>query len=320
MKTFNHRTKTHLLIYIFLVGALALSSACSFENLSGTKNISAAQPENQTPQTKGGAANAANQSESRETSETDATDAEGTFKLNNHRAGSEGYENSLIVEKAENGKMRVSFEGTFFYRANGAESFHEASAYGTLQVSGNVAKGKLTEEGSDNKCSIELNFTGEERVSLKSASCDLNVTPDGVYQKGAASTDNLDADVVENDRRRNSSDNDGDRPFIQYDQSGEANGIVNLMERDGERVGCEEDVMNYVGEVKKVDYVGDYVYEFTLESDNRRPQRIALALAAEDRLPFDDVRAIIRRGNHLEVTFIYCGNAGIATPTAIYKR
>ena len=68
------------------------------------------------------------------------------------------------------------------------------------------------------------------------------------------------------------------------------------------------------------DYVGDYVYEFTLASDNRKPQKISLALAAEDRLPFDDVRSIIKRRNHLEVNFIYCGNAGIATPTAIYKR
>ena len=303
-----------------LAGVLALGSACSFENLSGDKNVSAAQAETQTPPTNGGAANSSNRSESIEKAETRAADVEGTFKFNNHRAGSEGYENSLIVEKAENGKMRVSFEGTFFYLANGAESFHESSAYGTLTVDGNVAKGKLTEEGSDNKCSIELNFTADARVNLKSSNCDLNVTPDGVYKRGAASTDNLDADVVEQDRRRNSPEDDGDRPFVQYDGSGEANGIVNLMQRGGERVGCEEDVMNYVGEVKKVDDIGDYVYEFTLESDNRRPQRISLALAAEDRLPFDDVRSIIRRGNHLEVTFIYCGNAGIATPTAIYKR
>src|SRR5215203_2857989 len=129
-----------------------------------------------------------------------------------------------------------------------------------------MSRGRLAEEGSGNGCAIELNFSGE-RVNLKSSNCDLNVTPDGVYKKVVEDkSNNLDADVVENDRRKNSAD--GDRPFVQYDQSGEPNGIVNLMQRGGERVGCEEEVMTEVGEVVKVDYIGDYVYEFTLASDN----------------------------------------------------
>jgi hypothetical protein len=304
-----------------LIGFLGAGSACSVGKLAGSKDMSAKPPENQASKTE--AAEASGSSNQASPEQTNApADVEGTFVLNNHRRNQEGYENSLIVEKPENGKMRVAFEGAFFYRANGAETFHESSAYGTLTIDGSVARGKLKEEGSDNNCSIELNFTANERVNLKSSNCDLNVTPDGVYKKGAPDPEkNLDADVVEQNRRQNSDDdNDPNRPFVQYDQSGEPNGIVNLMERMGERTGCEPDVMNYVGEVKKVDYIGDYVYEFTLLSDNRKPQKISLALAAEDRLPFDDVRSIIRRGNHLEVTFIYCGNAGIATPTAVYKR
>jgi len=320
VKTFNFQTRTHLLIYILLLGILGGGTACNLANLAGNKDLSTARSENQTPKTDGAeAAGSANQTQPAETAETDTPDVEGTYKLNNHRDGQEGYENSLVVEKAEKGKIRVAFEGTFFYQANGAETFHESSAYGTLTINGNLAKGKIKEEGSDNNCTIELNFAAGERVNLKSSDCDLNVTPDGVYRKGAPDTeDNLDADVVDKNRRQNS--DDGSRPFVQYDQSGAPNGVVNLMERDGEREGCEEDVMTYTGEVVKVDYVGDYVYEFTLASDNRKPQKISLALAAEDRLPFDDVRSIIKRRNHLEVTFIYCGNAGIATPTAIYKR
>jgi hypothetical protein len=319
VKPFNFQARTHILIFTLL---LTLSGGgCNLSNLAGNRDLSAPRSENLTPAAeKSGESSAANAARPEE-NDVVADNVEGTFYLNNHRPGQEGYENSLIVEKPESGKMRVSFEGTFFYQANGAETFHESSAYGTLTVTGNVARGRLKEEGSDNNCTIELNFAANGRVNLKSANCDLNVTPDGVYKKGAEDkSKNLDADVVEQDRRQNSDDNDPNRPFVQYDQSGAPNGIVNLMERDGERVGCEEDVMSYTGEVKKVDYIGDYVYEFTLSSDNRKPQKISLALSSEDRLPFDDVRSIIRRGNHLEVTFIYCGNGGVPTPTAIYRR
>jgi len=314
VKSFNLQNFIHLLLFTLLA---AVGAGCNLSNLAGDNNVSAARSENNAPQVSSAdASGSANQAESQET--TDADEIEGTYNLNNHREGADGYENTLSVEKPAGGKMRVSFEGTYFYRANGAETFHESSAYGTLTVNGNVARGKLKEEGSDNGCTIELNFSAM-RVNLKSTSCDLNVTPDGVYRRGAEDkSKNLDADVVEQDRRRKSPDNN--QPFVQYDQSGEANGIVNLMERMGEREGCEEEVENYVGEVVKVDYIGDYVYEFTLSSDNRKPQKISLALAAEDRLPFSEVRSIIKRGNHLEVTFIRCGNAGIATPTAIYKR
>jgi hypothetical protein len=315
VKIFNLQLRAHLFAYVLLAAALCAGAACNVSNLAGSKDISA-RPENPPAEKK--AAEVSGASNQAEPEETNIDDVEGTYRLNNHREGEEGYENTLVVENPAGGKMRVSFEGTFFYQANGAETFHESSAYGTLNVTGNVAKGNIKEEGSDNNCSIELNFS-KERVNLKSANCDLNVTPDGVYQKGAKDkSKNLDADVVEQDRREKS--DGGDRPFVQYDQLGEPNGIVNLMERDGERVGCEPDVMTYTGEVVKVDYIGDYVYEFTLKSDNRKPQKISLTLAAEDRLPFDDVRSIIKRGNHLEVRFIYCGNGAIPTPTAIFRR
>jgi hypothetical protein len=320
VKTYNFQTRTHFLIYILLLGALGAGSACSLNNLSGSKDISAAPSENQSAKTDAAGISGSSNQSPPEKSDA-ALDVEGTYRLNNHRNGQEGYENSLIVEKDGKGKIRVSFEGAFFYQANGAETFHDSSAYGTLTIDGNVAKGRLKEEGSDNNCPVELNFAADERVSLKSSGCDLNVTPDGVYQKGASRReDNPDADVVEQNRRQNTDNDDANRPFVQYDQSGEPNGIVNLMERDGERVGCQEEIMTYTGEAIKVDYIGDYVLEFTLASDNRKRQKISLVLASEDRLPFDDVRSIIKRGNHLEVTFIYCGNAPIATPTAIYKR
>ena len=319
MKSYIFQKRANFIIHLLLIGLLAVGSACNLAGLEGGKNMSGPRAENPTPNPSEETGKAGASSETQTKEPANADNLEGTYVLNNHREGADGYVNNLIVENPENGKMRVSFEGTYFFQANGAETFHDSSAYGTLTLKGSVASGKLIEEGSENGCTIELNFAAE-RVNLKSSNCDLNVTPDGVYRKGAEDkSKNLDADVVKESRRQNS-DDDGNRPFVQYDQSGAPDGIVNLMERDGERVGCEEEILSYTGEVVKVDYNGDYVYEFTLKSDNRRPQKISLVLAAEDRLPFDDVRSIIKRGNHLEVTFINCGNAPIATPTAIYKR
>lgn len=307
---------THLLIFTLL----ALGAGCNLANLAGDKNISAARSESDAPKTGAGDASGA----ADRTEEKDTNDIEGTYNLNNHRKGADGYENTLTVEKPENGKMRVSFEGTFFYQANGAETFHESSAYGTLTVNGNVAKGNLTEEGSDNGCRVELNFTADERVNLKSSDCDLNVTPDGVYQKGAEDkSKNLDADVSKQDEKIDDAGVKADEyydPFIQYDDAGTPVALVNLLERKGERADCGEEVKTFTGKVLTVVSEGDFDFEFTLADGNRKRQKISLLVSPDDKLPYDDLRSLIKTGNNLEVRFIYCGNGGYATPTAVYKQ
>ena len=312
MKSFYFQTFKSLLLFTLL----AAGAGCNLANVAGDRNISAARSENNAPRTAGGdASGAANQPEETNNS---ADALEGTYILNNHRRGEDGYENTLTVENPENGKMRVAFDGTYFFQANGAETFHESSAYGTLNVSGNIAKGKLTEEGTDNGCAIELNFSAD-RVNLKSSSCDLRVTPDGVYRRGEADkSKNLDADVVEG--RTRPTDDGGNGPFIQYNDAGEAVALVNLLERPGERADCGEEVQTFTGKVLSVVSEGDYDFEFTLANGNRQRQKISLLVSPDDRLPFDDMRALIKTGNNLEVRFIYCGNGGYATPTAVYKQ
>ena len=321
MKSFNFQTRASVVIHILIFGLLGGGSACSLSNLAGGKNISAARPENQPAKT-GSAEQAGSANQALPEDNRAAPDVEGTYGLNNHRDGKGGYVNNLTVEKSDKGKLRVSFEGTFFFEANGAETFHDTAAYGTLTLKGNVASGKLTEEGSENGCPVELNFDGE-RVNLKSSNCDLNVTPDGVYKKGAGNATTGDTDASNPDKSIEQGRVKADEyydPFIQYDSAGKPNGVVNLMERIGEREGCGEEILRFAGKAITVETDGDYSFEFTLVNGNRKRQKFSLVVTAEDRLPYDDLRSIIAEGNNLEVTYINCGNAPIATPTAIYKQ
>ena len=240
--------------------------------------------------------------------ETPLLNVQGKYFLNNHKPDSEGYENSLTVTQ-NGGKIRVTFEGTFFFMASGAETFHDTIAEGSLQLNGNTARGKLIEEGSGNSCSIELNFSAEH-VNLKSSNCDLRVTPDGVYKKNTGDA------MPENTPEENGSD----EPFIRYDQNGTPNSIVNLMEREGERTGCEKEIWSFNGKVLSVESPDERVYEFTLVSSDRKRKKISFVIGKNDDLDPEDVRSIIKIGNNLEVTYINCGNAPIATPTAIYKQ
>src|SRR5215203_1499355 len=185
-----------------------------------------------------------------------------------------------------------------------------------------MSRGRLAEEGSGNGCTIELNFAGE-RVNLKSSNCDLNVTPDGVYKKGAGNQTRADSDDSKREQELEQGRVKADEyydPFIQYDDAGAPNGIVNLMEREGERDGCGEEVQVFTGKVITLTNEGDYDYEFTLVDSNRKRQKISLVVAADDKLPYDEMHSLIKTGNNLEVRFIYCGNGGFATPTAIYKK
>ena len=308
MKSFNV-----LIIHVLLFGLLG-SSACSLANLAGGNTVSASRSENSAPKAD---AEKANSSDQAQTKEPDAADVEGTYNLNNHRAGKGGYVNTLIVEKSDKGKISVSYEGTYFYDANGAETFHNTEAEGNLTLKGNIARGKLI-EGGENGCMVELNFAAE-RVNLKSSDCDLNVTPDGVYKKGEEETSGkLDADVVQG-KTPQKPDNPG-AAFIQYDNAGAPVALVNLMEHEGEREGCGEEVQTFTGKAITVQSDGDFDFEFTLVNGSRKRQKITLVVVSDDKLPYDDLHSLIKTGNNLEVRFIYCGNGGFATPTAIYKQ
>lgn len=116
---------------------------------------------------------------------------EGVYKRHDRRPDREGYENALTVKPGTGGRVHLDFEGTFFFKANGAETFHETAAEGDLAVKGSRAAGRLVEEGSGNDCTIELAFAAD-RVTVKSSDCRLRVTPDGVYRRDATGSQTAD--------------------------------------------------------------------------------------------------------------------------------
>ena len=323
MKSYKQKKRFAVIGNFLLICFLFGNLACHSASLASEKNVSNATIENR--QSNSGAAVASSYSPAKKS----ALKVAGTYELNTYRVGKEGYVNSLTVTEKAGGKISVSYEGTFVFPANGAETFHEAEASGDLTLKGNQASGKLIEEDSESGCQISLNFTSE-RVNLKSTNCDLRVTPDGDYKRVSdkeAQDENADVSdddtVVEKEdvsEQTNDSADASQTPRIQYDADDNPTDIINLMEHEGEREGCGEEILTFTGKALKVDYQGDYVYEFTLADGNRKRQKFALVIAVEDRLPVADLRSIIKVGGNLEVRYINCGNAPIATPLAIYGQ
>lgn len=315
-----------LILYIFAGGSACYSAKGNEKTFSentnvqfaenGSKNIS---PEVTTKKAK---------------TETSVSEVEGWYQLKNYRAGKGGTVNLLIIKKLKNGNLSVSFEGTYAYQANGAETFHESEAAGELQLKGDEWRGNLNEEGiGETKCLVALNFSAG-KVTLKSSECGLNVSPDGIYknippqEEDETSAQTTDENSAENDENSNENTENADEveesnadqsPRIEYKGKTPA-AIVNLMAHEGEREGCETDALGFYGKVLKVYSAGDYDFEITLADDNGKRQKFSLVLAAEDKLPFKETRQIIKTGNYLEIAYLNCGNAPIASPTEIYLR
>src|SRR6266850_5351060 len=129
----------------------------------------------------------------------------GSYVYKTYRKGKGGFENHLTITKAARDKVHISFEGTYFYMAGRDETFHEGSGEGEGQVNGNVLTATLSEEGGSGTCRITLTFnetlvTNEYTVTvkIKSAQCQLNVSPEGLYRKEAGSKRKTEASAFAN--------------------------------------------------------------------------------------------------------------------------
>jgi hypothetical protein len=115
----------------------------------------------------------------------------GKYILHTHREGKGGFVNELEVENLAKGKLKVVFNGTFFYMAGRDETFHEGSGEGEGVLNGAVGS-VILDDRAGGKCWLTLTFSVNQ-VTVKAARvCGLNVDPNGVYTKtgGPTSTDN----------------------------------------------------------------------------------------------------------------------------------
>jgi hypothetical protein len=113
------------------------------------------------------------------------TDYAGQYIFKDYRKGKGGYENHLEITNAASGRLHVNFELTYFYMAGRSETFHEGSGEGDGQLRGSVLSATLS-DGAGGSCRVTMTFNpSTESVSVKSAQCQINVVPDGVYTKEA---------------------------------------------------------------------------------------------------------------------------------------
>lgn len=108
-----------------------------------------------------------------------------TYHYKTYRPGKGGYDNTLKVEDQGGGKLHISLEGAYMYRANGAETFHEGDGEGEATMLGNRATGSVL--SGDSPCRVVISFEGDKARVKMGNDCDNNFyILDGTYIKEKA--------------------------------------------------------------------------------------------------------------------------------------
>lgn len=165
----------------------------------------------------------------------------GTYRFSNHRRGRGGFENVLSVELDRFGKLYISFEGVYFFLAEGKEDFHNASAKGKFLFQGTMANGIFIEKDNGNGCRVQLPFLNQT-VTVASSNCDMTVPPDGTYQKTDAVPTSIKR-IVSKNKKQPAHDNT--KPFVQLDENENPVAVLNLMSSAEEREGCGDNTLSF---------------------------------------------------------------------------
>jgi hypothetical protein len=105
----------------------------------------------------------------------------GKYNYKTYKNG-EGYDNSLEITDAGEGKLDVFISGTYNYTNDGNESFHEAEGKGDATFRGNTANATLVDEAGE-PCRATITFRANEATVKIPASCQFNIALDGVYKR-----------------------------------------------------------------------------------------------------------------------------------------
>lgn len=119
----------------------------------------------------------------------------GTYHYKTYRPGKEGYDNTLEVEDKGRGRLHVTLNGNYIYKADGAETAHEGGGEGDATLRGNIATARVTPDGGGEPCRVLIIFDEGEAGVKADSSCSFNVELDGTYrnQKAGAARKGVDA-------------------------------------------------------------------------------------------------------------------------------
>jgi hypothetical protein len=187
-----HKTFRNLTFYGFIFLSLMSGAACSLAEVKAGNSSTGSSDAKET------AAAAVNGSET--TSETvtkkliadgdgqtTAQMVAGVYEYDTYKDGGEGYDNSLEIKDAGDGKLYVFLSGSYIYQIGETQSMHEAEGKGDAQLSGNTAIARLVDEEGKN-CRATITFAANQATVKIPDTCHFNIALDGVYKRKSSKT------------------------------------------------------------------------------------------------------------------------------------
>ena len=105
----------------------------------------------------------------------------GKYDYDTHDNG-EGYDNSLEITKADDGKLFVYISGSYIYKIGETQSMHEAEGKGDAVLRGDTADVTLVDEAGK-PCRAKIVFKNETADVKIPDACQFNIALGGVYKK-----------------------------------------------------------------------------------------------------------------------------------------
>lgn len=112
---------------------------------------------------------------------TDVSAVVGKYDYDTEKDG-EGYDNSLEVTKADDGKLFIYISGSYIYKIGETQSMHEAEGKGDAVLNGNRADATLVDE-TGKPCRATIIFKHQTADVKIPDTCQFNIALGGVYKK-----------------------------------------------------------------------------------------------------------------------------------------
>ena len=168
-------TSTGAIFALFLTTFFA--SGCGFGKIKAEENSVAA-----TNETKVESPRNENANSPRTKKQTlNASSVVGTYNYDTEKDG-EGYDNSLEVTKADDGKLFIYISGSYIYKIDETQTFKEAEGKGDARLRGNRADATLVDEAGK-PCRATIVFRGDTANVKIPETCQFNIALGGVYKK-----------------------------------------------------------------------------------------------------------------------------------------